>query len=286
MSKKLPVALCMLLFMATTSMAQVRINEVGYNDVTFEGAASWVELYNAGSTEVDVASLVLCDFPAYPTVNTLTVLGSSGYVIPADGYLVLAWAVLDSDAEVGLYKAGTGGSGFGDFNNMLDYMQYGSAGHQRESVAVSAGVWVANEFVASSEAGMSLQFVDNGTPGSGNWVTAAATPNEANQTSTSIDDFDEAPNAFRLHANYPNPFNPTTAISYDLQQNGNVHLAVYDVFGREIAELVNNTQASGTYSVNWNGQDASGQTVASGVYFYRLTLDGITSRSRVMTLLK
>ncbi len=73
-----------------------------------------------------------------------------------------------------------------------------------------------------------------------------------------------------LMANYPNPFNPSTNISYNLPTSGHVTLKVYDVLGREVKTLVNEDQALGTYSVRF---DAS--RLASGVYLYRLTAPGI-----------
>jgi hypothetical protein len=79
---------------------------------------------------------------------------------------------------------------------------------------------------------------------------------------------EEVPNEplnFRLSANYPNPFNPETRISYSVPRAGSVSLAIYDVLGREVARLVNENKQPGDYSVSWN---ANG--VPSGVYFYRL----------------
>ena len=81
---------------------------------------------------------------------------------------------------------------------------------------------------------------------------------------------DVAPASFKLAQNYPNPFNPTTAIRFSLPSQGrggvrSVLLQVYDLLGREIATLVNEKKAPGTYAVTW---DATGQ--ASGVYLYRL----------------
>jgi photosystem II stability/assembly factor-like uncharacterized protein len=88
------------------------------------------------------------------------------------------------------------------------------------------------------------------------------------------------PNDFLLSQNYPNPFNPATTINYQLPQPGFATLKIYDVLGKEVATLVNEEQASGRYSVNFN---AGG--LASGVYIYRLTA-GKYSASRKLILLK
>lgn len=281
------IAAALVVMFTVNASAQVRINEVGTNSVDFEGASKWVELYNAGTAEVDVSDLILCDFPQYPTVGSLTVLGGGSTTIAAGGYLVVAWPDLDmndsGDAEIGLYVAGT--FDFADAGAVLDYMQYGAAGHTREAAGVGAGVWTAGEFVAAAEAGMSLQFADNGTPGAGNWLVGEPTPNMANSTPTSVEDT-EVPADFVLHTNFPNPFNPTTTIAYDLNNTGQVALDVYDMLGQKVASLFEGSQPAGSYAFSWDGRDARGNVVSSGVYIYRLTMNGRLSQSRVMTLLK
>ena len=88
-----------------------------------------------------------------------------------------------------------------------------------------------------------------------------------------------------LHQNYPNPFNPTTVVSFDLAAPGRVRLDVFDVAGRLVATLIDGVRAAGPSQTTWNGRDANGQPVSSGVYFYRL-LAGGTSQTKKMVLLK
>lgn len=78
---------------------------------------------------------------------------------------------------------------------------------------------------------------------------------------------------FRLSANYPNPFNPSTTIRYRLPQATYVDLSIYNVLGKRIQTLVRAYQTGGEYSVQWNGQ-VNGTTAASGVYFARLSAEG------------
>jgi flagellar hook assembly protein FlgD len=78
------------------------------------------------------------------------------------------------------------------------------------------------------------------------------------------------PDGLVLYANYPNPFNPSTTIRFDVPQSGLVNLTIYDLNGRRIATLVDENMAAGSHQVSWNGRDASGISVASGVYIYRL----------------
>jgi len=93
------------------------------------------------------------------------------------------------------------------------------------------------------------------------------------------------PEFYELAQNYPNPFNPATTISYSLANPGHVELTVFNVLGQTVRELVSGDQNAGRYKIIWDGTDNSGQTVATGVYFYRIKTDDFT-RSRKMLLLK
>jgi hypothetical protein len=86
---------------------------------------------------------------------------------------------------------------------------------------------------------------------------------------TAVQDGPAVPHETRLYANYPNPFNPSTVIAYDIAVAGRVELRVYDLLGREVGLLVNGVQGPGRHAVLF---DAGG--LPSGVYFYRLTLEG------------
>jgi hypothetical protein len=90
------------------------------------------------------------------------------------------------------------------------------------------------------------------------------------------------PAATRLIGNYPNPFNPSTTITYDVAENGWVSLKVYSTLGEEIASLVNEYQTPGQKSVVWNGRKADGTPVASGVYISRLTAGNFTQLQKMI----
>jgi hypothetical protein len=92
----------------------------------------------------------------------------------------------------------------------------------------------------------------------------------------------QTPFAFELAQNYPNPFNPTTMLTYRLSKASDVRLEIFDVIGRKVASLVQARQSAGTYRVNFNAAQFS---LASGVYFYRLTA-GTQSATRKMILTK
>ncbi|MBD3258686.1 T9SS type A sorting domain-containing protein, partial [candidate division GN15 bacterium] len=96
---------------------------------------------------------------------------------------------------------------------------------------------------------------------------------------------DGLPGSFVLSQNYPNPFNPTTTISYSLPTRSVVSLVVYDITGRQVVTLSEGTKPAGQYEITWDGENETGEKVASGVYLYRLEA-GDFVQSRKMLLLK
>ncbi|MGB9773859.1 MAG: alpha-amylase family glycosyl hydrolase [Bacteroidota bacterium] len=82
------------------------------------------------------------------------------------------------------------------------------------------------------------------------------------------------PFTYQLFQNYPNPFNPTTTILYEIPKTGKVTLEVYNILGQKVITLVDGVQTAGRYAVRWNGVNEQGLPVASGVYFYRLIVQG------------
>ena len=90
---------------------------------------------------------------------------------------------------------------------------------------------------------------------------------------------------FTLFHNYPNPFNPTTTIRYDLPKRSQVTLGIYDILGKQIKTLMNQSQDAGKRIAVWDGTDDLGRTVSAGVYLYRIQADEFT-QTRKMLLLK
>jgi xylan 1,4-beta-xylosidase len=104
---------------------------------------------------------------------------------------------------------------------------------------------------------------------------------------TSVDESKsgQIPGRFILEQNFPNPFNPSTAIGYQLIANSFVTLRVYDVLGREVAILVEGIEKPGAHSVQWDGKNDRGEAMPSGTYLYQLRA-GSFVMTKKMTLLK
>ncbi|PKN80791.1 MAG: Gingipain R [Candidatus Cloacimonetes bacterium HGW-Cloacimonetes-1] len=102
-------------------------------------------------------------------------------------------------------------------------------------------------------------------------------------TSTANDD-GLTPVITALNGNYPNPFNPETAIRFAVKDSGPVRLSVFNIKGQLVKTLVNNSMSAGNHSVVWNGKDNSGASVSSGVYLYRMEAKGFTQTRKMMLM--
>jgi hypothetical protein len=102
---------------------------------------------------------------------------------------------------------------------------------------------------------------------------------------TAVVETQSTPAAFVLAQSYPNPFNSSTVIRYELATDGPISLVVYDVLGRRVRTLIDGIARAGTYTAVWNATNDEGQNTASGLYFYRLQAGG-NSETRRMALIR
>ncbi len=94
----------------------------------------------------------------------------------------------------------------------------------------------------------------------------------------------ELPEAYALYPPYPNPFNPSTTISYDLPEQSDLSLIIYDVTGREVTIFQNQDRPAGSYKLQWNGTDGLGNPVSAGVYIARLTVGDYANTIKMVYL--
>jgi len=105
--------------------------------------------------------------------------------------------------------------------------------------------------------------------------------------STAVETEDEiarCPAEFELHQNYPNPFNPETRIEYTLKKAGHVSLHIYNILGEKVKTLLDQDQSAGFYQINWDGKNDKGKSVSSGLYLYKLEVNGFSQAKRMLLL--
>ena len=88
----------------------------------------------------------------------------------------------------------------------------------------------------------------------------------------------------QLHGNYPNPFNPETAINFSIGNEGHVSIDIYNIRGQKVRTLVNDVYGIGDHKAIWNGHDDNGREVGSGVYFYQMKSEGTTATRRMVLM--
>ena len=94
----------------------------------------------------------------------------------------------------------------------------------------------------------------------------------------------DVPSAYRLAQNFPNPFNPSTTIKYDMKEKGLVTLKIYNVAGQLVRTLLNGVRDAGTYSLAWDGRNNLGTAVASGIYFYKMETREFSATKKMVIL--
>ena len=84
--------------------------------------------------------------------------------------------------------------------------------------------------------------------------------------------------------NYPNPFNPTTTISFEIGESGKTKIEIFNVKGQKVTTLVDKEMEFGKHSVIWEGKDSNNRRVSSGMYFYKITVNGNEKTSKMLML--
>jgi flagellar hook assembly protein FlgD len=111
----------------------------------------------------------------------------------------------------------------------------------------------------------------------------AGKPDLHETTVANDDDTLPVPNAdkWRIEV-YPNPFNPSTTITFSIPETGRVRVSVYNIKGRKVKDLINTEMARGNHKLIWDGKDTNSRNVGSGIYLFKLESGGNTSIRKAM----
>ena len=219
----------------------------------------WIELYNNSDSDINLAGYYLSD-----DGTDLQQWAFPDTVIKAHDFLVV-WADDDED-QSGLhanFKLSASGEGIYLMNASAELIDEVTFADQAENLSTG-------------------RYPD----GTGEFVQMEPSFSAPNQEATPIsDESAQLISGFELRQNYPNPFNPETMIEYSIPANGNVKLVIYDMLGQEVKTLFNGVQNAGSHQVQWDGTNAAGSSVASGVYLYRIT-NGTQTAIKKMILVR
>jgi len=219
----------------------------------------WVEIYNPGPDPVQMGGLFLTDDLTHPTkwIFPEVELAPGDFLLvwcdedETDGPLHASFKLSASGEEIGLFDRIEHGNG------LIDSYTFGP-----QTTDISEG--------RQTDGGLPWVFFSSPTPGASNVSTTAVSV--------------PGPASLALGANYPNPFNPSTTVTFTLPQPTQVHLTVHDLRGRLVAILVDARQAAGTHSAAWNGRDRHGRAAAAGVYLLQLQVEGEIRTGRMLLL--
>ena len=163
------------------------------------------------------------------------------------------------------------------------------AGNSVETIAIGSGpIFIVNNLInsntANSQVDIEFTIVEltdmYGNPYLNYEATTGVFYIAENMSNSETNVF---PGKFQLGQNYPNPFNPVTTLHYDLSENSNVKITIYDMLGREVKTLINKTQDAGSRSVIWNSTNDYGKPVSAGIYLYQIQAgEYITTKKMVL----
>lgn len=240
--------------LSNTGLGQVKLNEIFSRGVP--GALDWIEIYNAGVASADVGGFRIYDVGGQAGTKAKKPFPPGTQIAPG-GYYVI---IVDTNS-VGL------NDGFGLSNNGETVWLENATGTLIDSIVFPA-LGVDTSYGRKPD-------------GTAFWAKISpVTRGSTNGTSTAVDKESEMVSGFALLQNFPNPFNPSTTIIYQVPERSEVHLKIFDILGKEVMTLVDAIQPAGQFAVPFNAERLS-----SGIYFYTLTA-GSFSATKSLTVLK
>tara|TARA_B100000579_G_scaffold165335_1_gene134280 strand:- start:852 stop:2711 length:1860 start_codon:yes stop_codon:yes gene_type:complete len=223
----------------------------------------YIELYNYGNSEVNIAGLYITDDIDDQQSYYQIPYGDNATIIQPSNYLLL-WA--DKEPEQGVLHVDIKLNGDGE--------QIGLFMQNRETLI--DGITFDNQDTDISYG----RYPD----GSEDWGFMNPTPDASNSETLELKESHLNAETFKLFTNYPNPFNPITTLHYNLSQDGLVKIAIYDMMGRVIKNLLNNHQTSGYKTIQWNATNDYGKPVSAGIYLYQIQAGKYISTKKMVLL--
>lgn len=264
-----------------TDSGELVINEINYHSSDDFNPEDWVELYNPSDEALDLSAWQFKDEndDHIYSIPDGTTLDAGAYLVLCHDLTLFSALFPAVDNAIGDFDFGLSGGGepiriFDPAGTLIDSVDYDDEGD-----------WP----TLPDGNGNTLELIDPGYDNAlaSSWQASLGygTPGEENSAGVAVSNDVSAITQLSLSC-YPNPFNPSTTVSFVLQKDESTHtqLAVYNIRGQKVKTLLSESLASGTYTVEWNGTDSHNSPVGSGVYFCQLQSGGATSVHKMMLM--
>jgi len=260
----------------------VVINEINYNSSQYFDVEDWVEILNRTDATIDISGWLIKDEDDTHMyeIPENTALESGCFLVICKNMESFQELFPDIDNCIGNMDFGFSSNGetirlFDENENLIDFVPYNSEGDwPDEPDGNGATLELINPDYDNAIPQNWTASDGNGTPGSTNSVLE-------NEIVTEI-----LPEKITLYGNYPNPFNPTTSVVFALQKASNIALGIYNIKGQVVKTFLESKMSAGKHTIIWNGKNNEGDSVGSGIYFYRITTNESNSKTRRMILIK
>ena len=265
-----PFYLTAVFIQSELSPGSIVINEINYNSNDDHESGDWIELFNPGEMEIDISNWVMKDDNDQHsfTFPDETIINSENYLIIA-GDLDLFYNNYSNDIPViGPFDFGLSGGGdqiriYDDFGALMDSVKYDDV-----------EPWP----IEADGGGPTLELInpssDNSLPQSWTSSQQYGSPAEQNTNFLSADDSDglALPTEYSLLPPYPNPFNGSVRIPFQLASQASTSITIFDILGKRVLDIPIKNIGPGNHFITWDGINQMGRNVGNGVYFIRLNL--------------
>ena len=260
----------------TTSPQSIVINEINYHSSATANSGDWVELYNAGDNTIDISNWKLRDGTEYNyfTLPSNFSLAANEYIVVCEDTVLFKGLFPNAKPRIGQLGYGLSNGGevirlYDAGNGFVDSVRYNDKAPWPE---------------AADGLGYTLELrspeLDNTLPASWTFSKSKGTPDAKNSCLTAIDEI-RSENSELLSQIYPNPCKGLSTISYKLDKPAQVKLSIKNVFGQEVKTIVDANQQGGNFIVYFDAN-----SIANGVYFYSLMINGTTIETKRMIVEK
>ena len=274
---------------------------IGYNDSTEQNEIRRVNMSTAEVTTI--ASFVFNSGSWHPWMMVTD--PDSGYIYANSSDLMLYRIKMDGSEieEIGTLtetfqawglddNGGLIGIGYNDSTELNEIRQVNMSTAEVTTIAsfvLNTGNWHSDMMVTDPDSGYIYAMLHSATLSDHMLYRIKMDGSEFEEIGifTLLDNEEELslPKVFSIEQNYPNPFNPITTLRYELPENGHVNIIIYDMLGRQVKTLINQTQDAGYRSVIWDATNDYGKPVSAGIYLYQIQA-GEYIQTKKMVLLK